>query len=219
MLGSSLEALGRRMLHMIEKLRGVTEVTDKRSLEVQEASLKVSSATTEQAAAIQETVSTLNEITAMANKSSDYVKTSVDKSTNSHTVATEGKKAVENMIEAMEAINQSNNDISDEVNKSNEQTAGIVKVINEISDKTKVINDIVFQTKLLSFNASVEAARAGEHGRGFAVVAEEVGNLAEMSGRAAKEISEILQASISNVEAVVKETGESVDRLIGQREN
>ncbi|MBC7465119.1 MAG: hypothetical protein H7256_03945 [Bdellovibrio sp.] len=50
--------------------------------------------------------------------------------------------------------------------------------MEEIGNKTKVINDIVFQTKLLSFNASVEAARAGEHGKGFAVVAEEVGKLA-----------------------------------------
>jgi methyl-accepting chemotaxis protein len=76
-----------------------------------------------------------------------------------------------------------------QINYSNEQMSEIVKVIQEIETKTKVINDIVFQTKLLSFNASVEAARAGEQGKGFAVVAEEVGNLAQMSGNAAKEIS------------------------------
>ena len=47
----------------------------------------------------------------------------------------------------------------------------VLEIIKTIEDKTKVINDIVFQTKLLSFNASVEAARAGEAGKGFAVVA------------------------------------------------
>ena len=62
-------------------------------------------------------------------------------------------------------------------NESNKEIQEIVKVIAEIGNKTKVINDIVFQTKLLSFNASVEAARAGENGKGFAVVAEEVGKL------------------------------------------
>jgi methyl-accepting chemotaxis protein len=65
-------------------------------------------------------------------------------------------------------------------------------VIENIVNKTAVINDIVFKTQLLSFNASIEAARAGIHGRGFAVVAEEVGNLAELSGAAAKEIESLL---------------------------
>ena len=60
--------------------------------------------------------------------------------------------------------------------------------MEQIKDKVNIINDIVFQTKLLSFNASVEAARAGENGKGFAVVAEEVGNLASVSGKAANEI-------------------------------
>ena len=72
-------------------------------------------------------------------------------------------------------------------------------LISEIGNKTKVINDIVFQTKLLSFNASVEAARAGEHGKGFSVVAEEVGNLAHMSGNSAKEITQLLESSINRV--------------------
>jgi methyl-accepting chemotaxis protein len=89
------------------------------------------------------------------------------------------------------------------MNKSNDEISSIVKVIAEIGDKTKVINDIVFQTKLLSFNASVEAARAGEQGKGFAVVAEEVGNLATMSGKAAEEISSMLGDSMGKVELIV----------------
>src|SRR5690606_26588483 len=64
------------------------------------------------------------------------------------------------------------------------------------------------------FNASVEAARAGEHGKGFAVVAEEVGNLAQMSGVAAREIETMLSNSIGQVESVIRETNDSVSRLI-----
>ena len=51
----------------------------------------------------------------------------------------------------------------------------------------------MFKTQLLSFNASIEAARAGQHGRGFAVVAEEVGHLAQTSGKAAEEIRNLLE--------------------------
>lgn len=92
-------------------------------------------------------------------------------------------------------------------------------MIRDIDTKTRVINDIVFQTKLLSFNASVEAARAGEHGKGFAVVAEEVGNLAQMSGTAAKEISSMLADNITQVEKMINNTRESVGRLIQENKN
>ena len=102
----------------------------------------------------------------------------------------------------------------EQINESNKEMEDIVKVITEIGTKTKVINDIVFQTKLLSFNASVEAARAGEQGKGFAVVAEEVGNLAAMSGAAAIEISSMLDSSIQKVEGIVKNSKEKIGRLI-----
>jgi len=114
----------------------------------------------------------------------------------------------------MAEIDQNNADIMEQVNSSNAQFSEIVNVIQEIGNKTKVINDIVFQTKLLSFNASVEAARAGEHGKGFAVVAEEVGNLAQMSGSAAEEISGMLQDSIQKVEKIVSETKTKVEKIV-----
>jgi methyl-accepting chemotaxis protein len=101
-----------------------------------------------------------------------------------------------------------------QIEESNREMSEIIKVITEIGNKTKVINDIVFQTKLLSFNASVEAARAGEHGKGFAVVAEEVGNLAQMSGDAAKEITSMLDGSIQRVGQIVSGTQSKVERLI-----
>jgi methyl-accepting chemotaxis protein len=121
---------------------------------------------------------------------------------------------VEEMIGAIEGISESNETIRVQIEESNKQISDIVTVIAEIDTKTKIINDIVFQTKLLSFNASVEAARAGEHGKGFAVVAEEVGSLAEMSGRAAKEISDLLESSIKKVEGIVEDTKTKVERLM-----
>lgn len=184
------------------------------SKQISEASSELSSSATEQAAALQETVSSVDEISAMVNKNADNAKRSQDVSTRSHETASRGKQAVGEVIHSIDEINQSNAEIMAQIERSNQEIAEIVKVIADIGNKTKVINDIVFQTKLLSFNASVEAARAGEHGKGFAVVAEEVGNLAQMSGNAAKEISQMLDGSIQKVEGIVNDTKTKVERLI-----
>ena len=88
--------------------------------------------------------------------------------------------------------------------------------IEKIAEKTKLINEIVFQTKLLSFNASVEAARAGEQGKGFAVVAEEVGKLAQMSGNVSNEIASIVDSSLKTVKETVAQTKTKVETLTSQ---
>lgn len=196
------------------RLRESSQVTAKSSTNMSMASSKVSSSVTEQASAIQETVATLNEISAMVNKSVESARTSTEKADESQKVAQEGKLAVNDMVNAIDQINGNNEDIMKEMSRSNEEIVKIVDVIKEISEKTNVINDIVFQTKLLSFNASVEAARAGEHGKGFAVVAEEVGNLAQMSGNAALEIEDLLSGSIKKVQSIVEETQRNVESLI-----
>lgn len=174
----------------------------------------LSQATIEQTASLQETAASLEEVGAMIKKTSDNAVSTSEASAKSREKAEKGNAIVSKMIESMEEINNSNNNIRLEMDRSNQEFTEIVKLIHEIGNKTKVINDIVFQTKLLSFNASVEAARAGEHGKGFAVVAEEVGNLASMSGGAATEISQMLSESIKTVEKIVSQTKANVDRLM-----
>jgi methyl-accepting chemotaxis protein len=179
----------------------------------------LSDSSTQIASAIQETVSTLDELSSMVNKNLENVELSSKKSQDSKTVAEEGKVSVSNMIGAMSDINTSNQDIVEEMNMISSKMNDIINVIKEIGEKTNVINDIVFQTKLLSFNASVEAARAGEHGKGFAVVAEEVGSLATASGKAATEISEMLDESVKKVDNIVSDTKSKIDSLssVGQQ--
>lgn len=103
--------------------------------------------------------------------------------------------------EGIESITALKNNFS----KNDEAVALVTQGIDELSEKSnsindivKTINDLADQTNLLALNAAIEAARAGEHGKGFAVVAEEVRKLAEQSGSAAEEIRKIIQ-DISNV--------------------
>lgn len=186
------------------------------SKDLETSSTSLSNATTQQAAAIQETAASIEEMDAMVKKSAENATKSREVSSASQSVANRGKKTVDEMLDSINEINVSNEKIMKAIDHSNRQISEIVGVITEIGNKTKVINDIVFQTKLLSFNASVEAARAGEHGKGFAVVAEEVGNLAQMSGNAAKEISDMLTGSIQKVEKIVGETKMQVERLVAE---
>ncbi len=182
--------------------------------QIAQSSEELSQAATEQSASLEETSASIEEMNSMVQKNADNAKKTSGIAENSKSNAGKGKEVVQEMIAAIHEINKSNEHIQESVDESNKKIAEIVDVITEIGNKTKVINDIVFQTKLLSFNASVEAARAGEHGKGFAVVAEEVGNLAAMSGNAAKEISTMLDDSILKVQGIVNETKTKVEQLI-----
>jgi methyl-accepting chemotaxis protein len=151
-------------------------------------------------------VATLNEITAMVNRSVENVSSSSQKAENSYAIANEGKHEMERMRHAMHDIESAITQMIGQIQDNNQRIGQTAAIIEKIAERTSVINDIVFQTKLLSFNASVEAARAGEHGKGFAVVAEEVGNLARMSGIAATEITNLLQASRNDVNAIIQQS-------------
>jgi methyl-accepting chemotaxis protein len=187
-----------------------------KSEDVSEISIKLSQAANEQAASIQETVSSIDEISAMVSKNSDSAGSSSKASIESTKAVMRGKENVKLMIDSISAITETNLQVIHQVSHSNQEISQIVELINNISLKTQVINDIVFQTKLLSFNASVEAARAGENGKGFAVVAEEVGNLASMSGKASAEITEMVSSSVSKVRSIVESSKAQIEGVVKQ---
>jgi methyl-accepting chemotaxis protein len=199
---------------VIANLTDSSQLVTSASQQIASTADELSSAATEQAASLEETTSSIEEMSSMIQKNADSARRTSDLASNSSASVEKGKVVVTNMIHAISDITDSNNTIQNQINQSNDEIAEIVRVISEIGEKTKVINDIVFQTKLLSFNASVEAARAGDNGKGFAVVAEEVGNLAQMSGNAAKEITEMLDSSILKVQSIVNNSKQKVGTLI-----
>lgn len=197
-----------------QRLKQTAEEVASSARQSTDSAASLSEASHEQAASIQETMASVAEISAMVDQNAESarrVKSSVDQNT---IVIEDGTRNANEMLQAIESIRDTNNLVLGQMEENNKEFKEIVKVILAIGDKTKVINDIVFQTKLLSFNASVEAARAGEHGKGFAVVAEEVGSLAQMSGNAAKEITEMLSASVEKVNGIVTQSSQRMSHLI-----
>lgn len=130
----------------------------------------------EQAASIQETSSTLEESSSMVHQTTQNTKEAEILAKQTKNAADDGDVEMHTMLDAMEELKKSSAEIS--------------KII-------KVIDEIAFQTNILSLNAAVEAARAGDAGKGFAVVAEEVRNLAQRSAQAAKDTAIIIESNIS----------------------
>ena len=92
---------------------------------------------------------------------------------------------------------------NDRVKQGSEATLKALNYLNEITERIKIINDIVYQTNILSLNAGVEAARAGEYGKGFSVVAREVRNLSNQSKEAAIVIENISKDSVKQSNSAI----------------
>jgi methyl-accepting chemotaxis protein len=160
---------------IIEDLEKAIDDNGSYAAQVSTNSTEMANASSSQAASLEETSSTLEEISAMARKNSESAQRAKQLSSDTRSTADTGTHGVEDMNQAMAAINSSSDDI-----------AKILKTIDEIA----------FQTNLLALNAAVEAARAGEAGAGFAVVADEVRALAQRSAAAARETATKITDSV-----------------------
>ncbi|MDD0852158.1 methyl-accepting chemotaxis protein [Halobacteriovorax sp. GB3] len=167
-----------------------------------------------QSSSLVQTSSAMDEINAMVTRNNQAAKDSKVSAGESRRYADEGRQGTVTLVRSMNEIKNSSEMIASQSAKGNQEIQEIIGIIKQIEEKTAIINDIVFQTKLLSFNASVEAARAGEHGKGFAIVAEEVANLAEISGGASLEITEMLGKSSSKVEEIIATNQSAIESLI-----
>lgn len=165
------------------------------SKELTTAAHKLAEGSSEQAASIQETSSTLEESSSMVHQTTQNTKEAEVIARQTKEFANKGNSEMQVMLQAMEELKRSSAEIS--------------KII-------KVIDEIAFQTNILSLNAAVEAARAGDAGKGFAVVAEEVRNLAQRSAQAAKDTSGIIESNIALSEkclTITEQVGNSLSEI------
>jgi methyl-accepting chemotaxis protein len=199
---------------LIVKLSANSEEVENTSKENMDISAELSCAVTEQSTSVQEISATTEEISQMTQKNNDNVKVTMQATSKTMETATTANGLMNELNKTIENLKIGNDQISERSNLNSKNFESIIGIMKTIEDKTKVINDIVFQTKLLSFNASVEAARAGEQGKGFSVVAEEVGKLAEMSGKAAKEITALLDSSLKQVRELTIEADLEIKKVV-----
>jgi len=181
---------------VLSNLKTAADGIHETSNEISQGNSSLSSRTEQQSANLEETAASMEQLTSTVRHNADNAQQANLVSSTARQSAEKGGEVVSKAISAMHEINDSSN-----------QIAEIIGVIDEIA----------FQTNLLALNASVEAARAGEQGRGFAVVATEVRNLASRSAEAAKEIKELIQDSLSKVNAgaeLVNQSGVTLEEIV-----
>lgn len=199
--------IARRISEKLKEVSAEVDITamsfKETASETQRSIQSLAQTSVQQASAIEETAASVHQISSMAEQNVKNSEEALKFSDHNKEISLRGKEALGELEEAIRDIEKSIANMNGEFENNNKKFEDIVLVITEINNKTKVINDIVFQTKLLSFNASVEAARAGENGKGFSVVAEEVGKLAAMSGNASKEINDLISSSTERISTIV----------------
>jgi methyl-accepting chemotaxis protein len=192
----SLATMRTNLSKIVDNVRQSAENVSSASIQISQGNHDLSGRTEGQAGALEQTAASMEELGSTVQQNADNAKQANQLAMNASKIAVEGGVVVSEVVSTMQGINASS---------------------HKIADIISVIDGIAFQTNILALNAAVEAARAGEHGRGFAVVASEVRNLAGRSADAAKEIKQLISASVEQVEkgtALVDKAGATMNDIV-----
>jgi len=181
-LANSLRRMSEGLKEVVEQVLKGAENVASGSEQLSASAQQMSQGATEQASSIEEVSASMEEMAGNIEKNAD----------NARETENISSKAAANADKSGRAVSQT------------------VGAMGEIAEKISIIEEIARRTNLLALNAAIEAARAGEHGKGFAVVAAEVRKLAERSGEAAAEISELSASSMD----VARTAGEMLEQLV-----
>jgi methyl-accepting chemotaxis protein len=197
----SIDAMRARLASIVSGIKSASQSITLAAGEMSAGNTDLSQRTEEQAASLEETASSMEELTSTVKQNAENAQQASTLAADASDIAQQGSSVVGKVVETMTDISESS---------------------SKIADITGIIEGIAFQTNILALNAAVEAARAGEQGRGFAVVASEVRSLAQRSSSAAKEIKELIGASVEKIRSGTTLTGEAghtmteVTRAIGR---
>ncbi|VEC01055.1 Aspartate chemoreceptor protein [Cedecea lapagei] len=195
---AAMESMRNRLLEIVREVRDSSHSISIGASEIAAGSTDLSQRTEEQAASLQETAASMEQMSQTIQQNAETVRAATRLANSASETATQSGNAVNNLVLTMQEISDSS---------------------QKIGDIISVIDGIAFQTNILALNAAVEAARAGESGRGFAVVAGEVRSLAQRSASAASEIKVLIEDSMRTVtkgSEMVSSAGVTIDELVQQ---